>query len=359
MNRLLTIAFNLVAAGAFLLAAQPSTAQQTIAATLGTDAPGGGVDGVAVWVNPADADKSTVIGAQPGAGLVVFGMDGKLIQKVAFADHGAGEVDVRYDFPLRGGPISLVAGGVKQGQPGGKIFAYSVDPTSGKLSDVLSASAPATKVAPYGSCLYHDATNAKYYLFVTSKQGDIEQFELMDDGNGRVGATSLNVIHHRKGTNFVLEACAVDDDNGWLFVAQENENNLWRYDAAPAAPGAPVLVANAQLKPGDNLEGLAVYRGSDGSGYLLASLQGSWAYQVYDRKAPHPLRGTFKLTRAADAGPVESHDCIEAISLSVGPSFPNGLFVVQSSTAQPHFELADWRGIDAALGLSTGTPPAK
>jgi len=315
--------------------------------------PVGEADGVAIWRNPAAPAKSTVIGALPGQGLAVFNLKGELIQKIRFPKAGAGEVDVREGFPLGNDTISLVAGGVKNGY---LIYAYRVVPATGKLQSVLPEKPIATVVNPYGSCLYHSKKSGKFYLFITSKSGDIEQYHLSDDGAGKLAAKRVRTIHHRQLGNPVIEACVCDDESGWLFISQENECKIWRYDAEPDGDtDSPFLVDMARIAPGDNVEGLAIVPTGVGSGYLIASIQGSWTYKVYDRRPPHKLISSFQVstprTPSGKSLLVTSHDCIEATNANLGPAFPHGLFVTQdaSGTQGPRYEFVPWKMITDSI----------
>ncbi|MCP4707981.1 MAG: phytase [Planctomycetes bacterium] len=316
-------------------------------AKLGTTSVGG-ADGVAIWTNSSESANSTVIGADPAKGLTVFALDGSVIQNVAFANGGAAEVDVRYNFPLNGKTISLSAGGVRNGN---RIYAYKIDPSNGHLENILVQPAPSTGVNPYGSCMYKSKISGKYFLFITSQEGDIEQYELFDNGHGQVDAREVRTFKLRDGSDYTVEACVADDQLGRLYLAQENECKIWRYYAEPDADDTHVLVDNAQIKDEDNVEGLAIYHRDGTSGYLIASVQGSWKYKVYTRQGQNKYLGTFDIITAGKNQIVQSHDCIEVTNLNLGPLFPNGLFVTQNANnlAGNHYQLVPWESIATVI----------
>ncbi len=150
-----------------------------------------------------------------------------------------------------------------------------------------------------------------------------------------------------------MEACAADDDLGFLYVAQENLCNIWRYNAKANAPKSHVLVDNARIGKSDNVEGLAIYRANKTDGYLIASIQGSWKYRVYARKPPNRYLGTFELQTAAKNGIVKAHDCIDVTGSYLGKAFPKGLFVTQNANNPTgyHYQMARWELIEKSLGL--------
>ncbi len=326
----------------------------TVTAKIGTT-PMGGADGVAIWHNKLDASKSTVIGANPRSGLGVFALDGAVIQKIDFAKGGAGEVDVRYDILLNNEKVSLVAGGMNA-QRG--VFVYKVEPATGKLIDVLSKPVTTT-VRPYGSCMYKSRATGNVYVFITSKQGTVEQYVLLPQTNGTVEVSLVRTIQHTEGENVVLEACVADDDTGLLYLAQEEECKIWCYNAEPTGDDTHTLVDHALIKAGDNVEGLAIYPSSETEGYLLVSIQGSWTYKVYTRTSPHKLLGSFQIKLPTQDGIVQAHDCIEVNKAAMGPAFPEGLFVTQNANnaAGSHFQLVSWGDLAAALTQPLPTAP--
>jgi 3-phytase len=311
--------------------------------------PVGSADGVAIWVNHAVPSQSTVIGAIPSSGVAVFSLEGKVLQKIQFEEGGAGEVDVRDNFKLNGENISVAAGGVKSTYT---IFVYKIDPATGRLNNILT-DPPKTAIRPYGSCLYQNRDDNKLYLFVTSKQGIIEQYEISDNGNSMVIAELIRTLKLDHGPDNVVEACVADDDLGYLYVAQENMCNIWRYNAKPDADQNHILINNAKISEGDNVEGLAIYPTSKTDGYLIASIQKSWKYKVYTRKYPNKLIGTFELQTAEGNGIIESHDCIEVTGVGLGNLFPNGLFVTQNANNPDgfHYQMVRWDLIKNSLGL--------
>jgi 3-phytase len=60
-----------------------------------------------------------------------------------------------------------------------------------------------TRVKPYGSCLYKSPDSGKVYLFVTSKSGIVEQYELFSNKSNKVGARLVRSIKHNEGKDFV------------------------------------------------------------------------------------------------------------------------------------------------------------
>jgi 3-phytase len=321
-----------------------------VSASVGTEPVKGGADGVAVWVDRGNPGRSVVIGARPSKGLAVFSLDGKTLQVVDFPKGGAGEVDVRYGFPLGDGTkIDIAAGGVKYGR---SLYVYAIS-SDGRLRNVL-AEPVKTRVKPYGSCLYHSAATGKYYLFITSKSGRIEQYELLPADGGMVRARFVRIIPFELKGDPVVEACVCDDEKGFLYFSQENECRIWRCRAEPGTEPDSRLVDNARIAPGDNVEGLAIYKPEGGgNGYLVASIQGSWKYKVYGLGGSYPLLAVFDIETADGEGLVQSHDCIETVSESLGGEYASGLLVTQNANHKGgyHYQIVPWSVIAEKLRL--------
>jgi myo-inositol-hexaphosphate 3-phosphohydrolase len=80
------------------------------------------------------------------------------------------------------------------------------------------------------------------------------------------------------------EGCVADDALGRFYIGEEAVG-IWRYGAEPGAGDMRTLVDSADQRGHltSNVEGLALAHGADGSGYLVASSQGSSTYALYRR----------------------------------------------------------------------------
>jgi 3-phytase len=163
----------------------------------------------------------------------------------------------------------------------------------------------------------------------------------------------------------ITEGCVIDDEHGQLYAAEELKG-IWRV-ALGDTSGAERTLIDEIVKRGAptsgaglvaDVEGLALWNGPDGFGYLIASVQGQSRYAVYDRRAPNAYRGSFTIGASADgkADTVSGTDGIEVLSAPLGPDFPRGLFVAQDdeNTAPPatqNFKYVSWAEIETALKL--------
>ena len=105
-----------------------------------------------------------------------------------------------------------------------------------------------------------------------------------------------------------------------------------------------------------DVEGLALYRTGETSGYLLASSQGNNTYAVYDREGDNTFLGRFAIVTddASGIDGSEETDGIDATAANLGPNFPKGVFIAQDGYNDPsgsnqNFKIVDWRLIEDGL----------
>ena len=75
------------------------------------------------------------------------------------------------------------------------------------------------------------------------------------------------------------------------------------------------------------MEGVALYRGAAGSGYLIVSSQGDHTFHVYERGGTNRYLGAFRVAGVKDT------DGLDVTSRGLGSRFPRGLLVVQNGRA--------------------------
>jgi myo-inositol-hexaphosphate 3-phosphohydrolase len=210
------------------------------------------------------------------------------------------------------------------------------------------ASLPETTTA-YGIALYKDATDGKVYAFVNRREtGELAQFALGDNGQGQVSITRVRDLllptpEGAETEDAQTEGMVVDVATGTLYVGQENFG-VWKFEASPTGGSEPVLMDI--IRPEGNVlepdvEGLTIYYGPDGSGYLLVSSQGDNTFAVYERDGNNAYLGSFQVgTGALEDGAQES-DGAMVLNVPLGARFPNGILIVQDGNNQPAVMVED------------------
>jgi 3-phytase len=311
-----------------------------IAATVETDPVphrGDAADDPAIWVHPTAPAESTIIGTDKKGGIAVYDIAGNELQYREDGDMN--NVDLRDGFPLDGRSVSLVTAGNRDDD---SIAVYGVDVATRTLVPV-AARPISVGISTYGSCMYRSPVSGKFYYFVNSQDGEVEQWELSDNGAGRVEGTKVRSFDVGSQT----EGCVADDDLGHLYIGEESEG-IWKYDAEPDGGDERVLVDST----GDeghldaDVEGLAIAYGKGGGGYLVASSQGNDSFVVYRRGGDNAYVTSFQIERSNGVDGVDETDGIEVSTARLGPAFPRGVFVAQDGTndeGNQNYKLVPWQ----------------
>lgn len=296
---------------------------------------GDSADDATLWVNPSDPSQSLIIGTNKKRGLAVYDLAGKQLQFLP--DGNMNNVDHRDGFPLGAEKISLVT---SSNRTNNSIGIYRINPASRRLEDV--AARRILNSEAYGACMYHSRKTNKFYYIGTSKRGFVEQFELFDDGKGRVDARLTR--RFKVGTQ--LEGCVADDELGHLYIGEETVG-IWKYQAEPDAKLDRVKVDRVRGDGhiGGDVEGLTIAYGKDGKGYLIASSQSDNTYVVYQREGDNAYVKKFRIAAGNGIDEVTNTDGIYVTTANLGPGFPRGVFIAQDGVndkANQNFKLVPW-----------------
>lgn len=307
-------------------------------------------DDAAIWVHPTDPSKSLVLGTDKNdtgvGGLHVFDLAGQKLSKVSHGTRMNG-VDVRDGFLLGAQTVPLVS--VTNRVTNGVDF-FRIDPATRTLTKVGAVVSAVSGAA--GLCMYRSSSSGEYFAIVThGGNGILEQFEL-DGSSGTVTAQLVRTIDARS----TIEGCVADDALGHLYVSQETKG-IWRYVAEPSGGATRTLVdddsSTGHLVP--DVEGLTIWYGPSGTGWLIASSQGESTIAVYSRQPPNTYQGEFDITAAPGIDNTDFTDGIDVTSAALPAPFSGGLFVAHDHSPEgPHasnFKYLRWQDIAAAMGL--------
>ncbi len=300
-----------------------------------------GADDVAIWIHPTDTSRSTIIGAvkTSSSSLRVYNLAGQELQRIATSE--VNNVDLRYNFPLGSESATIVVGSRRSNN---SIAIYKVDPQNGLLQDVAARNI-STGMSIYGAAMYVSPVTGKYYAFVSSEAGQIQQWELFATAAGKVDARQVRSFN----VGSQSEGLVADDVLGQLYVGEEDAG-IWKYSAEPGGGTARTRVdttgSGGHLRA--DVEGLSIYYASSGAGYLFASSQGSSEFAVYRRDGANSFVGSFKLVAGGGIDAVTDTDGIDVTNFPLGSQFPRGVFVAQDN--DENFKLARVDAINTALG---------
>ena len=339
-------------------------------------------DDPAIYVNSTNAEKSLVLTTVKNAGLRVYDLSGDLVQEYNPGDIRYNNVDLQYGFKLGGESIDIA---IASDRNNDKLAIFKINPNPSNpgeyLEDITDSSIGTLFQAPpfeapysastrsaYGLALYHSPVTDDYYVFTTRRAtGDVGQFKLIDQGNGKIGAERVREFTlpspTASGRSPQTEGTVVDQELGFVYIAQEDVG-IWKFQAEPNGGNTGTLIDRVRFEGGENLtddaEGLTIYYGKDGTGYLLASSQGDSTFAAYTREGNNEFLGRFAVGNNGGIDSVQQSDGADVVNVPLGDKFPFGLFVTQDGDNSPeklidgenvktNFKFVPWENIVNAL----------
>ncbi|MBE9037122.1 phytase [aff. Roholtiella sp. LEGE 12411] len=341
-------------------------------------------DDPAIYVNATDAADSLVLTVVKNAGLRVYDLSGSLLQEINPGDIRYNNIDLQYGFKLGDKSVDIAVASDRQND---QLAIFKINPNAGAdgkyLEDITDSSidtlfqaAPfdppysSSQRSAYGVALYRSPISNNYYAFVNRRDtGDVAQFKLIDKGNGKIGVERVRefTIPTTEGREPQTEGMVADQETGFLYIGQEDVG-IWKFQAEPDGGTSGKLIDRVKDLGGTHLtndvEGLTIYYGANGTGYLLASSQGDNTFVAYTREGNNEYLGNFAVGSNGAIDSVQESDGADVVNVPLGPNFPQGLFVTQDGDNEPaklvkdgdefaninsNFKLVPWQNIANAF----------
>ncbi|MEH2416485.1 phytase [Nostoc sp.] len=347
-------------------------------------------DDPAIYVNATNAADSLVLTSVKNAGLRVYDLSGNLLQTVNPGGIRYNNIDLQYGFKLGNQSVDIAVAS-DRGNDELAIFKINPNPTTpgqylenitdSNIGTIFQASPfeppySASTRSSYGVTLYRSPVTNDYYVFTSRREtGDIAQFKLIDKGNGKIGTELVREFTipspTTEGRSPQTEGMVVDQQTGFLYIAQEDVG-IWKFQAEPDGGTTGKLIDRVRFEGGshltDDAEGLTIYYGKNGTGYLLASSQGDSTFVAYTREGNNEYVGNFAIGNNGSIDSVQESDGADVINVPLGPNFPFGLFVTQDGSNEPaktidgenvnsNFKLVPWENIANAFPNSLNIDP--
>ncbi|MFC5700756.1 phytase [Cohnella faecalis] len=335
------------------------TAQvETAAVEDGEDA----ADDPAIWLDPANPANSKLIATNKGGGLLVYDLNGKELQSLKVGKMN--NIDVRYGFPLGGKKVDIAAA---TNRSKNTVDVFVINGSTGELTDAVAEPIKAKMEEVYGFSLYHSLKTDKFYALVLGKEGEFEQYELSDNGKGKIAGKLVREFKLPTQS----EGLVADDEYGFMYIAEE-DYAIHKFSAE--ADGGSKSVATVDIADGrrlqDDIEGLTIYYAAEGHGYLIASSQGNDTYAVYDREGNNAYITSFKIADGQATDGTSVTDGIDVLGFGLGAQFPNGIFVAQDDSnmngnkeLNQNFKVVPWesiaKGASSPLRIDNAVDPRK
>ncbi|GII58808.1 hydrolase [Planotetraspora thailandica] len=407
--------------------ALPTVAPRVETPALFDDEAGGNANGddPAIWVHPASPESSVVATTAKEGGLYAYDLGGRQLQHIPApaapsADDEPGRlnnVDVVYGHASAGKRSDIL---IASDRGSDKLRVYRVDPAKAArgqapLTDITDPAAPfifnSTQEevneaeTVYGLAAWKRPSGT--YVVVSRRHTTrLALLKLTDAPHGKVGYTLIRTIDlpssfplpgggrwtpcDEPGVGPQVEGMVVDARTGTLYAAQEDVG-VWRISGD--LTGSPALIDRvrefgvpATYDPGTeecvpgadpgfggrhlsaDAEGLTIYYGKGGSGYLIASSQGDDTFSVYDRSGRNAYIGSFQVGDHHGVDGVQASDGAMVVNVPLGRRFPKGLFVTHDGADTPealdpegearektNFKYVKWDDIAGRLGLDVDT----
>lgn len=312
-------------------------------------------DDPAIYVHPTNSSLSLVITALKNGGLQVHDLQGNLLQTIAPdspEDLRYNNVDTLYGFNLGGETVDLA---IASDRLNDTIAIYRIDPATRQLTNITAPDILESifgvddgEQTAYGLATYISPITGKAYAFVTQSDGNqIAQLELIDNGAGHISAEIVRTltvpIPTDEDRESLTEGVVVDAELGFLYIGQEDVG-IYKFSAEPEGGDEGVLIDG--VKPEGialeaDVEGLTLYYGANGTGYLIASSQGDSTFAVYSREGDNAYLGSFIVGDANGIDSVDGSDGLDVINVSLGPDFLSGLLVVHDQQNEPALIVED------------------
>jgi 3-phytase len=333
-------------------------------------------------VHPTDPSRSLIIATDKIAatgGLYVFGIDGTQRQAITPLDR-PNNVDVEYGLMLGGRSVDIAVV-TERKQHRLRVFAIQPDrllavktgggsPKSGAapapaLVDLAPAGIPVLdgetdqRAEPMGIALYKRPSDGAIFAIVAPKTGGatdyLWQYRLEDDGRGGIKGTRVRrfgAFSQRgptPGEAGEIEAVVVDDELGFVYYSDERYGiRKWQADPDRADAGRELAIFATDGYTGDR-EGLAIYAGAGGTGYIVSSDQipGGTRLHLYRREGapgrPHDHTETVAIVPAT----ADATDGLDVTSRPQ-PGFPRGMLVMMNSRPR-NFLIYRWDDVTRAI----------
>ena len=303
-------------------------------------------DDPAVWINPADASKSLIVGTDKNqdGGLYVFDLNGKIQKdKVVTGLQRPDNVDIEYGLMLNGKPADIA---VVTERLTHKLRVYTLPdmiPVDGGGIEVFLGEVGANVRDLMGIGLFKTKTG-KIYAIVGRKSGPTDgtylwQYLLEDNGAGRVKASLVRKFGRYSGFK-EIESIAVDDELGYVYYSDEGKG-VRKYYADPEK-GNDELAFFGTTGFTEDHEGISIYKLTDSTGYIVVSDQGANSFRIFPREGDgvslhqHPLLKSVKVKATQSDGS-------EMVSVPLNSTFKQGLFVAMSDDKT--FHLYRWEDL--------------
>lgn len=304
-------------------------------------------DDPAIWINPADASKSLIVGTdkETNGGIYVFDLEGKIVNKVTGLQR-PNNIDIAYGLKLNGKPTDIA---VFTERETNRIRIFSMPDLKPLDNGGIDVFVEEALRDPMGVALYTRPGDGAIFAIVGRKTGPsgsyLWQYQLEDQGAGIVKGTVVRKFGAFSGKK-EIESIAVDNENGYIYYSDEGAGVHKYY--ADVNKGNQELAFFGSKDFKSDVEGISIYKTSEKDGYLLISDQQANRFSIYSRSGSAGNPHQHVRLASIPFSTLES-DGSDITSVNLGIRFPKGVFVAMSNGKVFHYY--DWRLIEERIKL--------
>lgn len=323
-------------------------AENALKATITTQKTPNDTDDPAIWVHPTDPSKSLIIGTdkETNGGLYAYNLEGKIVN--SFKNMGRpNNVDIAYDVHLNGIKTAIA---VTTEREKNRIRIFSLPDLKPIDHGGIPVFVGEENRDPMGIALYTRPSDKTVFVIVGRKLGPSDsylwQYELHPSETNDISLTLVRKFGQFSGKK-EIEAIAVDNELGFIYYSDE-QSGIRKYYANPAKNDNTELSFFGQKDFKSDNEGIAIYKKTEKTGYILVSNQQANTFVVYAREGSKNNKNLHQKIAEFPTSTIEC-DGADATSANLGAKFPKGLFVAMSNGMT--FQYYDWRIIQNEIDL--------
>ena len=286
-------------------------------------------DDPAIWYNEKQPEKSIIFGTDKDTdgAIYAFDLNGKILEEKTIRGlKRPNNVDIEYDFPTSDSTSTDILVVTEREQQQVRLFSVpDMQALDNGGFSVFSDVKKADYNLPMGIAMYRSPKDNSFYFIVSRKEGPetnyLHQYKISLDSQGQVSAELVRKFGNFSGKD-EIEAVAVDDELGYIYYSDEGYC-IRKYYAEPDMGNEEIDCFGGKYFQED-IEGIAIARNPDGSGYLMISdQQNAGSFNLFDRKD-----NTFIKTHYL--GTQETDGC-DIITKPLNATFPKGIFVAMNN----------------------------
>ncbi len=290
-------------------------------------------DDPAIWVHPTEPEKSIVFGTDKdtNGAIYAFDLEGKIIENKTIRNiERPNNVDIEYGFQLNDSTLIDILVFTEREKQQIRMFSVpDMTPLDNGGFAVFEDEENLENRLPMGISLYKSPIDTTIYAIVSRKSGPKEgylyQYALQSDSLG-IRSKFIRKFGSFSGVK-EIEALAVDDKNGFVYVSDEGVC-IKKYYVEPTMGNIELACFGREYFLED-IEGIAVANYPKGNGYLIVSNQQKGEFNIFSSK-------DNSFVKAINLSTLETDGC-EVVTVPLGSKFPNGLFVAMNDQKNFYF----------------------